>query len=194
MVTRNVSRDPEVKPWVDATKQKLNKIGISTVKELRNKFDTINEKLEEAGETNFNEETLQLMKECAETTALNTGHIVFASGPAELKGENEYRIRVVHSTKYGKTDRRGNVTEGVQEYFRRFKLVTGPNGEEKWTREMKKAPLEETDDGDTDDEDLDSDDPSDMEEETDDSREMEEVGDDLAGAVDVEVLAARMCF
>lgn len=194
LCARNVSRDPEVKPWVDATKLKLAKIGVFTVRDLRQKLDSINELLKEKGELEFTSYTLKLMKECAETTSLNTGHIVFASGPAELKGENEYRIRVVHSTKYGKPDRRGRQTEGVQEYFRRFKLVAGPDGGERWTRGMKKAPLDDiTDDGETDDEDLDTDDPSDLEE-ADPDRELEEACDDLAGAADVEVLAARMCF
>ena len=156
-----------------------------------------NDLLKELGEEPIPDETLKLMKECAYTQALNTGHIVFASGPAELKGENEYRIRVVHSTKYGVPDRKGNTTQGVQEYFRRFRLVTGPDGEEKWTRDMKKAPVQDEPDGDSDDDDLDDDDDdpeADTEEETAENEGNECTGDELAGAVDVEVLAARMCF
>lgn len=197
LVTRNVGQDASVKPWIEAVRSKLAKIDISTIRDLKAKFDSINELLREKGEREINADTLQLMKECSETTALNTGHIVFASGPAELKGDNEYRIRVVHSTKFGKKDRKGNMTEGVQEYFRRFRLVKGPNGEEKWTREMKKAPVEEnlTSD-DEDDADLDDDDPSDSEDDQvseSEKESREDAGDDLAGAVDVEVLAARMC-
>mmetsp|Transcript_19232 Transcript_19232/g.31958 ORF Transcript_19232/g.31958 Transcript_19232/m.31958 type:complete len:450 (+) Transcript_19232:204-1553(+) len=196
LVTRNVGRDASVKAWIEDVKAKLAKIGINTVRDFRAKFDSINELLREKEETEITSDTLQLMKECAETTALNTGHIVFASGPAELKGDNEYRIRVVHSTKFGKKDRKGNVTEGVQEYFRRFRLVQGPNGEEKWTREMRKAPVEEDD---SDDSDLDDDDPSDIDDDQLVGDELakecqEDAGDDMAGAVDVEVLAARMCF
>lgn len=196
LVTRNVGRDPQVKPWIEATKAKLAKIGVTTVLQLRQQFDVINDKLAEAGESVFHQRTLQLMKECAETPALNTGHIVFASGPAELKGNNEYRIRVVHSTKYGVTDRKGNMTEGVQEYFRRFRLEKDENGKDKWTRDMKKAPLEEAttdDDNDSADDDLDDDDDEDDTDNEDASKE-EGGGDELAGAVNVEVLAARMCF
>ncbi|CAB9510434.1 expressed unknown protein [Seminavis robusta] len=200
LVSRNVCRDPAVKTWVDATRNKLANIGIFTVKDLRSKMGSVNDMLQKAGEDPLSSKMLRLMNECANTQALNTGHIVFASGPAELKGDSEYRIRVVHSTKYGVPDNKGNTTEGVQEYFKRFHLVTGPNGEERWTREMKKAPAESEarDDGDTDDEDLDYDDDDDLNDTTSDDstqdKEMEEAGDDLAGAVNVEVLAARMCF
>ena len=55
-----------------------------------------------------------MMRECCETTAQNTGHIVFAAGPAIYKGKQSYRIRVVHSTKHGKLDENGEVTTGVQ--------------------------------------------------------------------------------
>lgn len=195
LVTRNVGQDASVKPWIETVKAKLAKIEIHSVKDLKAKFDSINELLQEKGEAVLSDETLKLMKECSETTALNTGHIVFASGPAELKGDNEYRIRVVHSTKFGKKDRKGNTTEGVQEYYRRFRLVQGPDGEDKWTREMRKAPVEEDlDDGDSDDDDLDDDDPSDTESIPGEKECEEGAGDELAGAVDVEVLAARMCF
>ena len=197
LVTRNVSRDPAVKPWVDETRIKLLRLGIITVKDLRQKLKTgnLNELLKEAGEEPIPTKIIQMMDECANSLALNTGHIVFASGPAEIKGENEYRIRVVHSTKYGRTDRRGNTTEGVQEYFRRFRLVVGPNGEERWTREMKEAPIEDgpNDEGDTEDEDFDEDDEEPNNVSTD--QEMEEaISDEMAGCVNVEVLAARMCF
>ena len=75
------------------------------------------------------------MRECAATTALNTGHIVFCAGIACHKGDNEYRIRVVHSTKFGKKDANGEVTTGVQEHYRRFKLArNAETGQEYWTR------------------------------------------------------------
>jgi len=73
--------------------------------------------------------------------AADSGHIVFCSGPAVDKGDGEYRIRVVHSTKYGRKDERGIVTQGVQEYFRRFTRVeerhpdTGDVVRTYWTRE-----------------------------------------------------------
>ena len=202
LVTRNVGRDPAVKPWVDKSRAKLGKIGITTVEELRQNFDSINERLKEQGEEPFSEYMLKLMNECAATKALNTGHIVFASGPAELKGDNEYRIRVVHSTKFGVPDKKGRTTEGVQEYYRRFKLVVDENGNEKWTRAAKKKPVveneekkEEENDNDTDDDDMDDDDddPNDVDENPVD-REMETTKDELMGTVNVEVLAARMCF
>lgn len=200
LVTRNVGRDPAVKPWVDATRKKLRMIGITTVKELRQKLNKLNDLLKEQGDDLLSDRMIQLMTECAYTQALNTGHIVFASGPAEKKGDNEYRIRVVHSTKYGVPDRKGNATEGVQEYFRRFRLETGQDGEETWTRDMKKSPVQDGNDDDDEGGDLDDDDDDPDGNDTtddDDSTEKEAdecIGDDLAGAVDVEVLAARMCF
>ena len=197
LVVRNVARDPSVKPWVDATRANMSKLGIKSVKELRAQLPNVNTMLVESGEEPLSEWVIQLMGECVNTTALNTGHIVFASGPAELRGDNEYRIKVVHSTKYGVTDRKGKVTEGVQEYYRRFRLVTDADGKEHWTREMKKAPIEGDDDNDSDDDDLDDDDddPEDTQDCNPVDKEMDDAGgDELAGAVDVEVLAARMCF
>jgi len=192
LVTRNVSRDPSIKPWVESMRKKLVAIGINTVHLLKAKIDIINDLLEEQGEAPLSQDTVRLMKECSETTALNTGHIVFAAGPAVLKGENEYRIRVVHSTKHGKKDGSGEVMQGVQEYFRRFRLVEGPNGP-RWTRDMWKPPADDSNDnGDSADDEPDDIDPEDDDAETD--VEMEEPGDDLAGQTDVEVLAARMCF
>jgi hypothetical protein len=204
LVTRNVGRDPAVKPFVESTKQKLAKIGITTVKELRPKLSSLNDLLKESGEEPMSDYMIQLMTECANTQSLNTGHIVFASGPAELKGENEYRIRVVHSTKYGVPDRKGNITEGVQEYFRRFRLEIGPDGVERWTRPMKKSaptiPIvdETNNDNDTDDDDLDDDDDDDDAATNSSSGEPEAEecpNDDMAGSNSpVDVLAARMCF
>ena len=197
LVTRNVSKDPSVRPWVEAVKAQLASIGITKVKQLRANFDSINEKLEEQGVEPLSPEILALMKECAETTALNTGHIVFAAGPAVEKEENVYRIRVVHSTKYGMKDHKGEVTEGVQEYFRRFKLVEGPNGS-RWTREMKKVPLAAViDDGDELDDESDDEDPDDEDNGGADSgteAEPEEPGDEMAGQGEVEVLTARIGF
>jgi hypothetical protein len=150
LVTRNVARDPQVKTFVDSVKIILaEQFQIRTVKDLRAKWDTLRQHLAEASETRMNNpenesaasssslsywvdtELLNLMKECAMTSALNTGHIVFASGPAVYQGGNEYRIKVVHSTKFGKTDEKtGEPTEGVQEHYRRFQLIKG-----KWTRQ-----------------------------------------------------------
>lgn len=198
LVTRNVSRDPAVKPWVDETRTKLLKVGIVTVKDLRQKLKlgNLNDLLKAEGEAPLSSNIVQMMDECSNSLALNTGHIVFASGPAEIKSENEYRIRVVHSTKYGRTDRRGNTTEGVQEYFRRFRLVIGSNGEERWTREMREAPVEDgpNDEGDTEDEDFDEDDDDPNNLITTDHEMEEAITDEMQGAVNVEVIAARMCF
>ena len=130
---RNVMKDPSVQPWVQAVEAKLHRIGIQSVRDLRialqkrqkTKVDVINQKLVAAGHSALKEDTLSLMLECATTTALNTGHIVFAAGIAVDMGnaDNEYRIRVVHSTKFGKKDVNGVVTTGVQEHYRRFRLV-----------------------------------------------------------------------
>jgi hypothetical protein len=139
---RNVMKDPTVQPWAKAVEDKLNAIGITTVKHLLialnglKKFkspngepqkqmgDMLNMHLQKAGYSKLKYDTIQLMYECATTTALNTGHIVFAAGIAvDMGSNNEYRIRVVHSTKFGKKDINGVVTTGVQEHYRRFKLV-----------------------------------------------------------------------
>lgn len=139
---RNFAKDPTVKEWVAETKRNLNTVGIRTIKDLYLGLSDVNELLEQAGLPPLGDEALlQLVRECAETTAQNTGHIVFCSGPAVDKGDGEYRIRVVHSTKYGRKDERGIVTQGVQEYFRRFTRVeerhpdTGDVVRTYWTRE-----------------------------------------------------------
>jgi hypothetical protein len=194
LVKRNVARDPGIKPWVEDVRQKLAKIGITTVTHLRGQMDSINTLLEEKGDTPLPAETIQLFRECCETTALNTGHIVFAAGPAEHMGGDEYRIRVVHSTKYGVKDEQGVPTEGVQEYFKRFHLLERPDGTKHWSIEMKKeAVVDASINGvETDDDDPDFDDPEDEDKLP--LVEAEDETDDVAGLADVEVLAARMCF
>jgi hypothetical protein len=209
LVTRNVGKDPSIKPFVTENKKKMNDIGIFSCTDLRANQKKINELLAEKGIAPIDEDTLQLMKECSETTALNTGHIVFVAGPAELRGDHEYRIKVVHSTSSGKLDENGNRTEGVQEYFRRFQFIQGANGSaNKWTRGMKVAALPEDtiiktneDDNDiNDDHDVELGDPDDEDsddgtgDEGDTPDPPESSNDELAGLADVEVLAARMCF
>jgi hypothetical protein len=209
-----LAKDTTVKQWVAAVKEKLLLIGITTVRELYKNLDSVNVKLEEYGHSAFKQETLKLMKECCETTAKNTGHIVFASGRAIHKGNNEYRIRVVHSTKHGKLDENGQVTTGVQEYFRRFTRKEDGT----WTRPTTKGenPLLQsvssivgavvTDDEDEDDnpnDDMEEDEDTDMvaneceqtagEVAGESEEEVEAGGDELAGQI-VEVIAARMCF
>jgi hypothetical protein len=164
-----------------------------------------------------------LARECAETLCENTGHIVFCAGPAVHKGNGQYRIRVVHSTKYGRKDENGVVTQGVQEYFRRFTYVEdGPFGPY-WTRDMshtqpKNRDVEEPDSSESvtsataavvartsttvsDDEGDDGDNPNDdMEEDPDEEETGDEPAeegapvDDVSGEALVEVTAARMCF
>lgn len=80
------------------------------------------------------------MRECCRSLAVNTGHIVFASGPAiRMDTDSEYptyHIRVVHSTKNGiKDPTTDEVTNGVQEHYCRFYLR--PDGT--WTRERSSA-------------------------------------------------------
>jgi len=214
LVTKNMARDPRVKPWVKEVKTKLASIDIFTIKELYDNITTLNASLKEKNLAPFKPQTLELLRECCETTASNTGHIVFASGPAQLVGENEYRIRVVHSTKYGKKDENGNVTTGVQEYFRRFTRVEEEDGTVYWTRGMRveKNNLTEKP-ADTDDDDEDENPHDDMEDESPTEDEEEDDGnscqvtnpnsgedaqveqhDDLAGQSQIEVIAARMCF
>jgi hypothetical protein len=152
------------------------------------------------------------------TNCLSTnrqGHILFAAGPAQRKGDNAYRIRVVHSTKFGKLDEAGQVTTGVQEYYKRFTLKVDDKGKPYWTREMHgvdpnpllSMPATENDDDDEadksdDDIEISDDDipnPNDDFEQEEEAAEEENngnkaAGDDLAGQSNVEVIAARMCF
>lgn len=197
LVTRNLAKDPVVKEWVQRTRKRLEAIGIKTVREFRTHANSINSLLEEHGEKPLAERTLQLMKECSTTTALNTGHIVFASGPAVAVGNNEYRIPVIHSTKFGKPDKDGNATEGIQDHFRRFTMIERSDGRISWTREMAQCPVVDDDDDDVMEDPFDDMNPED----TDDDDEVvvaaadsAESGDELEGQLDVEVLAARMCF
>jgi hypothetical protein len=138
---RNYAKDPSVKSFAAETKQNLNSVGIMTVKELHANLGRVNSLLESRGLPPLSDELLKLARECAETTCENTGHIVFCSGPAVDKGGGQYRVRVVHSTKHGRKDENGVVTQGVQEYFRRFTLVQeedcgGGSVQSYWTREM----------------------------------------------------------
>jgi hypothetical protein len=201
LVTRNVGRDPSIKGFVEDYMKRMNGIGIHTCTNLRASKEKINELLEAKGLSPINEDTLQLMKECSLTTAANTGHIVFVAGPTESRGDNEYRIPVVHSTSSGKPDENGNPTEGVQEYFREFTLVEGADGV-KWTRAMNKvAALPENvikmdDKGDiNDNKDVEYGDPEDEDDGPGNEGNVpESAADELYGLADVEVLAARMCF
>jgi hypothetical protein len=72
LVTRNVSKDPQVRLWVTAVKNKLNAIGILTIKAFYLNIDTINDELKSSGVTPLRSDTLKLMKECCESTASNT--------------------------------------------------------------------------------------------------------------------------
>lgn len=148
------------------------------------------------------------------TNSLSTnrqGHILFAAGPAQRKGDNAYRIRVVHSTKHGKLDEAGKVITGVQEYYKRFSLKVDDDGKPYWTREMQgkdvnpllsKSLAENDDDDEADnpDDDMEASDDDipnpndDFEQEEVEEDNNNEVGDDNAGQSQVEVIAARMCF
>jgi hypothetical protein len=243
LVTRNISKDPQVRAWVTTVKNKLKAIGIHTIKAFYQNIDTINDKLKSGGFTPLRSDSLKLMRECCESSAANTvsptlfccclvfkfwcmvtnslstnrqGHILFAAGPAQRKGGNAYRIRVVHSTKFGKLDQAGQVTTGVQEYYKRFTLKVDDEGKPYWTREMhgvEPNPLlsmpaienvDEDDDDDQSDDDIEvSDDdipnPNDDFEQEEEAAEEDSIannsaGDDLAGQSHVEVIAARMCF
>jgi hypothetical protein len=202
LVTRNVGRDPSIKLFVEDYKKRMNDIGIHTCTDLRANQTKINELLEAKQLSPIDEDIVQLMKECSLTTALNTGHIVFVAGPAEFRGDKEYRIPVVHSTSSGKPDENGNPTEGVQEYFREFTLVEAPHHGVKWTRTMKTTSLPEDtikaidDKGDiNDNKDVENGDPEDEDDGPgDEGNAPESAADELSGLADVEVLAARMCF
>ena len=135
LVTKNVARDGRVLPWVQEVKEKLACIDIFTHNDLYNSLSTVNSKLRKLGKKTFKPRTLHLIRECCETRSNNTGHIVFASGPAKYVGDNEYRVRVIQSTKYGKKDADGKFITGVQEYYRRFTLVEEDDGTTYWTRD-----------------------------------------------------------
>lgn len=211
LVTMNVARDPRVKPWVKAVKEKLAKVDVCTVRDVHKKIAHVNEELLKLNLIPLKPQTIEMMKQCCETKASNTGHIVFAAGPAQYVGDDEYRIRVVHSTKFGKKDKDGNVTTGVQEYFRRFTLVEEPDGTKYWTRGKKV--VQEVIPSDTDDEDENPNDDMEEDRRTEDEEEDSsqkvtnpnsgddssqeatiEQHDEVAGLPQVEVIAARMCF
>jgi len=104
LVAKNFAKDVRVQSWVKAVRNKLHAVGITTVKELRMKYNQINDLLIANNYIPLAQDTLSLIKECSETTAMNTGHIVFAAGPAVQVEENIFRVGVVHSTKHGKKD------------------------------------------------------------------------------------------
>lgn len=209
LVTRNVGKDPEVRAWIASVKAKLNSVGIVRVKDLYNSLSsgTLNEKLIAQGFNPMSEGTLAMMKECCETTAQNTGHIVFASGPAMHKGDGVYRIRVVHSTKHGKKDENGVAHQGVEEYYRKFSLKEDENGKPYWTREMTQAknaltevqPEQTDDEGEIPNDDMEEEEGEETANEEDSTNNTDDNngnkgGDDLSGQLDVQVIAARMCF
>ena len=215
MVARNVAKDPQVALWVKTVKAHLNDVGITTVKQLHRTLDNVNAQLRAKDYPILYRDTLNLIRECCESTATNTGHIVFASGPAvRVDSEGTFRIRVVHSTKFGAKDPvTGEVTEGVQEYYRKFYLQ--PDGT--WTKrkkakqlpadnqpatqqaelailESEEDPLDDMEEQD-DDEDItnDAEKAAMAEEEAAEQPPTKEARDDVSGA-DCDVIVARMCF
>lgn len=198
LVARNFAKDIRVQSWVKAVRNKLQAVNICSVKEIRMKYNQINDLLIASNYVPLSQDTLSLIKECSETTSMNTGHIVFAAGPAVQVEDDVFRVRVVHSTKHGKKDENGEIVVGVQEYFKRFAMIRKPNGEVYFTREMKQSkPVQAcvengtvTDDEDDPNDDMleDEDDP------VEEDDEEEGPSDDLSGQTDVQVLAARMCF
>ena len=210
LVTRNVAKDPKVKTWVQQVKTKLHAIGIRNVKELYKNLGSINAKLKSLDYMVLHQDTLNLMRECCRSLAVNTGHIVFASGPAVRVEDGEesdnvcYRIRVVHSTKHGiKDEKTGEIIEGVQEYYRRFYLKQDGS----WTRSVSKAEplLPEMKDGfydsdddpldDMEDDDEDPDQPDPAENEDGDHEENNDDGENGENEeLIVDVIAGRICF
>ena len=217
LVTRNIAKDPEVKAWSSKIKVQLTEIGIRNVPQLRSSLSKLNGRLEAKGYEPLSERTIQLMRECCDTECENTGHLVFVSGHAVRLDECTYRIRVVHSTQNGFKDKAtGEITEGVQEYYRKFYLQ--PDGS--WTRtksppptvheslqmdndkDSQEDPMDDMeDDSQSDDMDDCSDDAPFLEEDnivSDDSDANEDekkTTDELATNVGfMEVIASRMCF
>lgn len=140
LVTQHsIAKEPPVHEWVAKVKLDLAAVGIVNVQGLYDGLNTIQLRLKEKGLNAFNQEILDLMKQCYEASSDDTGHIVFVSGPAVNKGNDEYRVRVVHSTKYGNKNENGQVTTGVQEYYRRFVLNKDEHAVEYWTRKQTAA-------------------------------------------------------
>jgi hypothetical protein len=180
LVTKNVARDERVLPWVREVKEKLALVEIFTHTDLYTNISRVNSMLRKVGRTTLKKRTLELIRECCETRSNNTGHILFASGPARYVGDNEYRVRVVQSTRFGKKDADGKFITGVQEYYRRFTLVEGEDGTSYWTRQKmrlsskkvvdKPTPVDDMDDeGDNADDDVEDDRPADDEEDDDET-------------------------
>lgn len=82
--------EPVFSCWVDPVMDKLARLGINEVDDLRSHLepdpDSINHELAELGEKAFKQETLALLVEaCDPNLPQHTGHIVFANGPAEWR-------------------------------------------------------------------------------------------------------------
>jgi hypothetical protein len=136
LTQHNVAKEPPVHEWVAKVKSDLAAVGIVTVKGLYDGLNNVQLRLKEKGLNAFNQEILDLMKQCYESTSGDTGHIVFVCGPAVNNGNDEYRVRVVHSTKYGNKNENGQVTTGVQECYRRFVVNKDEHAVEYWTRKQ----------------------------------------------------------
>jgi len=141
LVDVNVAKLPEVKEWVDDVMEILEKVGIEEIDQLRGDNKGENDEdnddnlqvaislLESEGK--LSENTVSLLQEVLSSRNGNTGHIMFAAGPAEDTSPHStethiWRIPVYHSTGMGPKSQRG-----VKRAYKRFEY--SPKYE-KWTR------------------------------------------------------------
>lgn len=134
----NVAKLPEVKEWVVDVMNILKAVGIEEIDQLRGDNGGANDEDNDDNlqaainllekEEKLSEDTVSLLQEVLSSTNGNTGHIMFAAGPAEETSDETHiwRVPVFHSTGVGKKSKRG-----VQKAYKRFEY--SPKYQ-KWTR------------------------------------------------------------
>ena len=139
----NVSKLPEVTEWVEDVMQILATVGIEEIDMLRGDNGGDNDEDNDDNlqvaisilekEEKLSENTVSLLQEVLRSTNGNTGHIMFAAGPAEeTAGSAEeskshiWRVPVYHSTGVGPKSKRG-----IKRAYKRFEW--SPKYE-RWTR------------------------------------------------------------
>jgi hypothetical protein len=144
LVDANVAKDSNVADWATTVLWKLalpetfaihDLDGLKRIASERPTFWT--DLKEYLDSENYDDDTADRMYEALYMTEGNTGHIMFAAGPAELvhatADKEEYRVPIFHSTGFGKkyagTKKR---RKGVERSFKRFTRVLATK---EWIRE-----------------------------------------------------------
>ena len=140
-VAINVAKLPEVNEWVAGVMAILSSAGIDEIEKLRGINNGTNDDDDDNSEDSLqivltplieqgmlSENTVSLLEEVLNSRNGNTGHIMFAAGPAEeISSETHiWRIPVYHSTGVGPKSKRG-----VQRAYKRFEY--SPK-HQRWTR------------------------------------------------------------